>query len=71
MDQREHLDKAVARQAEIYRAMTPAQRLQQALRLNDLMRALMDAALRQEHPDWSEDQRRRTIARRVLNARTG
>ena len=37
---------ADARQAEIYRNMTPADRLRQALRLTSQMRSLMDAGLR-------------------------
>ena len=37
---------ADARQAEIYRNMTPADRLRQALRLTSQMRSLMDADIR-------------------------
>ena len=62
---------AEARQAAIYRAMTPAQRLEQGLRLNRQMRSLMDAALRAEHPEWTLEQRQRVIASRVLHASTG
>ena len=60
-----------ARQAAIYRAMTPAQRLEQALRMNRQMRSLMEAALRVERPEWTPEQRRRVIAERILHARTG
>ena len=67
----DHEAAALARQADIYRALTPAQRLEQALRMNRQMRSLMDAALRAEHPEWSAEERAQVIARRVLYARTG
>ena len=60
-----------ARQAAIYRAMSPAERLARALSLNRQMRSLMDAGLRAQHPDWSREQRRKVIAERILYARTG
>jgi hypothetical protein len=71
MDLKDHRAQAAARQAAIYRAMQPAQRLQQALRMNRQMRSLMDAALRAEHPEWTAEQRQRAIAERILHARTG
>lgn len=60
-----------ARQAAIYRAMTPTQRLEQAVRMSRQMRSLMDAALQSEHPDWTPEQRQQTIAHRIQHARTG
>lgn len=60
-----------ARRAAIYRAMTPAQRLAQALSLNRQMRSLMDAGLRAQHPDWSSEQRQKVIAERIRYARSG
>jgi len=71
MDDPDHLRDADERQAAIYRGMTPADRLRQAVRLTEQMRSLMDAALRAEHPDWTTEQRRRVIAERILHARTG
>lgn len=67
----DHGTEIEVRQDAIYRAMTPAQRLEQALRMNRQMRSLMDAALRAEHPDWTPEQRQGVIARRILHARTG
>ncbi|MBX6419429.1 MAG: hypothetical protein IRZ06_00260 [Nevskia sp.] len=64
-------DLVTARSAAIYRAMTPAQRLEQALRLRRQMLSLMDAGLRAEHPEWTEEQRQREIARRILVADGG
>jgi hypothetical protein len=69
--QRSHEKEVEARQSAIYRAMTPAQRLEQALRLNRLMRSLMDAGLRAQHPEWTAEQRQKVIAERILHARTG
>lgn len=71
MPETDHEAEALARQAAIYRSMTPAQRLEQALRLSQQMRSLMDAALRAEHPEWTPEQREQVIARRILHARTG
>lgn len=67
----DHLQAADARQAAIYRTMTPQARLQQALRMNQAMRRLLAAGLRAEHPEWDESQVRRAMARRILHARTG
>jgi hypothetical protein len=57
-------------QAQIYRDMKPEQRLAQAVRMHRSMRQLMDAGLRMQHPDWSAEQRRNEIARRVLLSRS-
>ncbi len=58
-----------ARQVEIYRRMTPAQRLELAMNLNRQMRELMDSGLRATQPQLSADERRREIARRIRHAR--
>ncbi len=57
-------------QIDIYRRMKPEERLAQAVRMNRTMRQLMDAGIRAEHPDWSDQQRQRELARRILTART-
>jgi hypothetical protein len=59
------------RQAAIYRAMSPTERLAQAMRMFRQMQSLMDAGLRAEHPEWTPEQRRRVIAERILYARAG
>jgi hypothetical protein len=71
MKDRDHLDEAEKLRARIYRDMAPADRLRQALRMSARMRAMMDAALKAEHPDWTAEERRRCIAERILYARTG
>lgn len=68
---RADIDLVESQQAAIYRAMTPAERLSQAVRMFRQMQSLMDAALRAEHPEWTAEQRRRVIAERVLHARSG
>lgn len=65
-----HISAADARQVEIYRRMTPRQRMAVALGMHEQARALMDAGIRVSHPQWSEAERRREIARRTLNARS-
>ena len=66
----DHVAAADARQVDIYRRMTPNQRMAVALGMHDQARALMDAGIRALHPQWSETERRREIARRTLHARS-
>jgi hypothetical protein len=66
-----HLRTAHERQVAIYRAMTPQERLQQALRMNRTMRELLAAGFRERHPSWTDAQIKRAVAERVLHARTG
>ena len=67
----ETLTEADRVQAAVYRKMAPEQRLAQAVRMNQQMRSLMDAGLRQQQPTWTDEERRREIARRILHAVTG
>ncbi|MBI2517687.1 MAG: hypothetical protein HYV95_12355 [Opitutae bacterium] len=67
----EHVRAAHERQVAIYRAMSPEQRLAQALRMNRSMRELMAVGFRSRHPEWSESQVKRAVADRILHARTG
>ncbi|MFM9090260.1 MAG: hypothetical protein ACKOUK_00775 [Verrucomicrobiota bacterium] len=59
------------RQFAILRALPPAERLRQAVRLNRTMRTLLAAGFRTRHPDWSEADIGRAVADRILYARTG
>lgn len=54
----------------ILRAMTPEQKLRAAERLYWTARALKAAWLRQQHPDWSEEEIQRKVREIFLNART-
>lgn len=65
-----HLAAADARQVEIYRRMTPKQRVAIALGMHEQARALMHAGIRAAHPHWTEAERRREVARRTLHARS-
>jgi hypothetical protein len=67
----DHERAAHEHQVAIYRAMSPQQRLQQALRMNRSMRELMAAGFRDRHPAWTETEVRRAVADRILHARTG
>ena len=67
----DHVRIAHQRQVAIYRAMTPQQRLEQAVRMNQSMRELMAAGFRDRNPTWTEDQVQRAVAERILSARTG
>jgi hypothetical protein len=67
----DHEREAQVRQEEIYRAMTPRHRLEQALRLRRAMKDLLAAGFRDRHPSWSEQQVQRAVADSILYARTG
>ena len=64
-----HVTAANAHQVEIYRRMTPAERLAQAMQMNRQMRDLMDSGLRATHPQFTATERHREIARRIRHAR--
>jgi len=66
-----HEHAAQAYQAAIYRAMTPQQRIAQALRMNATMRRLLALGFQSRHPEWTEAEVRRAVAERILYARTG
>jgi len=70
MQATEHQTHADALQTEIYRRMSPTRRVELTVAMQEQSRALMDAGLRQSHPNLTAAERRRKIARRVLHART-
>ena len=70
-DEPDHLHLARERQVAIYRAMSPQQRLAQAMRMNQSMRELMAAGFRARHPEWTEAEVKRAVGERILYARTG
>jgi len=45
-----------AMQLEVWRRMTPEQRLLATLDISDLCRELRKAGIKRDHPDWSERQ---------------
>jgi len=55
-----------ARMTELYRAMTPRQRITRALNLSQTTRQLARAQLRRDHPEASEDELRIRFAQRTL-----
>lgn len=52
--------------AEILRKKTPTERLAMAFESNRFVRARLKAHLRDEHPEWSDEQVDVEIARRML-----
>ena len=54
---------ADAAQLEILRAMSGAQRLRLAFEMSEFARKLARAGIRDEHPDWSEEQVKRELLR--------
>ena len=63
----EQLDPAVVR---VLQQMTPAQRLAQAFRLWKMARITVRASIRQEHPEWTEEQVLREAANRLSHGAT-
>jgi Rv0078B-related antitoxin len=55
---------------QILRAMSPAQKLRAAERLYHSARQLKAAALRAEHPDWTDDAIRGAVCEIFLYARS-
>ena len=63
------MDEARRVQVEIYRRMTPEQRLAVALSLYRSAREFKAACLRQFHPDWTEKQVQEAVKEAFLYAR--
>jgi hypothetical protein len=51
---------------EALRRMTPGQRMLRALQANDLVRVMIRATLRSQHPEWDEARVNWELVRRVL-----
>jgi len=64
------VDRLTPEQIARYRAMTPAEKLQQASRLYWSARRLREAYERSLHPDWTDEQVRARVRRVFLLART-
>jgi hypothetical protein len=57
-------------QIEVLRKMAPGQKLKAAMRLYWSARRLKAAWLRQQHPDWTEEQVQKQVTEIFKNART-
>ena len=64
------MDEPTDKQIEIYKAMTPQQRLKIALDMYQMARKLKAAGLRMSHPDWNEEQVQKAVRDIFLYART-
>jgi hypothetical protein len=57
---------AAAVQLEVYRRMSPVQRLEIALEMGDSLRRLSAAGVRRRHPEYTEEQVRLAVIRLSL-----
>jgi hypothetical protein len=62
-----HDDQASRIQRDILRRMTPAERLRLACEMSDLARDLCRARIRQQHPDWTDEQVVREMVRSAFS----
>ncbi|HKK91955.1 MAG TPA: hypothetical protein VJ925_00920 [Longimicrobiales bacterium] len=62
----EILDAAVV---PVYRAMTPAQRVEAGLSATDMIRDRLYATIRGTHPDWTDEAVAQAVSERMLGAR--
>lgn len=61
-------DEGTQKQIEVYRRMTPQERLQIGFELYELSRNLVRAGVRHQHPDWTEPQVEQEVVRRFCLA---
>jgi hypothetical protein len=64
-------EEGLQKQIEIYRGMTPYQRLQIAYDLCEMTRDFARAGIRHQNPDWGETEIENEVRRRVRIARDG
>lgn len=65
-----HLAKSDEVRSAIFKRMPPSRKLELAVAMSRQARDLMDSGLRKTHPEFTLEQRRVEIARRILHART-
>jgi hypothetical protein len=53
----------------IYRAMTPARRVEAGLSATDLIRDRLHATIRESNPEWTEEAIAKAVSDRMLGAR--
>lgn len=66
----DHLKEAEQVRQEIFRRMTPAEKIAVADRLYWSARELKAAGFRTAHPDWSEEQVQEAVRQAFMRART-
>ena len=62
---RDTTEEAYAAQVAVYRRMTPAQRVTMALAMSEEAREITLAGIRRHHPDWTDQQCRLELYRRM------
>ena len=70
MTQPQHLADAEKIRTEIYRNMTPSQKLAEVQKLRDLAWAIKAAAIREKHPGWEEEKVQEEVRKIFLYAVT-
>jgi hypothetical protein len=50
--------------AEIYRRMSPSERIAKGLQMNAFAKSIIEANVRRTHPDWSPEKVRQEVLRR-------
>ncbi len=68
--QQAHLEKARQIQNEIYRSMSPAQKLQISMQMYWSARRLKVAWIQQQHPDWTRQQVEDAVREAFMYARS-
>jgi hypothetical protein len=58
------------KQVEIIKKMTPEQRFEVSMRLYWSARHLKEAAIRQHHPDWTDEQVQQAVKEAFMYARS-
>ncbi|MEX0630705.1 MAG: hypothetical protein WEE67_06310 [Chloroflexota bacterium] len=62
-DPRDTSPEALAVQREVFRRMTPSQRLHAALEMSDAARAVTESGIRLRHPEYTPEQVRAELIR--------
>jgi hypothetical protein len=57
-------DEGLRKQIEVYRRMSPQERLRIGFELYEMARTLARAGIRHQHPDWDDEQVQREVVRR-------
>jgi hypothetical protein len=66
-----HDDQASNIQRDILRRMAPEERLRLAFEMSDLAHDLCRARIRQQHPDWTDEQVVREMVRSAFSPQPG
>ncbi len=57
---------AMKRQVEILRKVTPERRMEMAFELSDFLRSIVQAGVKERHPDYNEQQIQKEVLRLMI-----